>query len=378
MEYTEFVSSMLTKMHDSKRDFGNRDLTNYAAIIGEFPPVALDLVSAFRVGGSIGHDILIRAVENWTIIASEEFPKSIARLPDADLEFQVRNRQQKKAFIAQWVNLRDSFLGTQAISFPKDKFRYFGSFLYDLLFDCWAFNSMEGERPPVTLPEGCLVGKYARPVVYYVAGWTLHSLSMALTIAKDKRAIYQTFAERHSIGEKEAKDQDLPVSLVLKRTNRSLLFCSPEYFKFICFVESVYLDNLTLEMLVGHPEGNIIQVIKSFVLGSDIALKQINDLCSDDENSCSIEDNMLILKYIMDRYANMRGTYFVKFLSGTRKVSATDTQVASLTTRTKVLSTVASSKAGAKSKLSEKALWDSAGDSVIQHSLYFDKLEVSE
>ena len=129
---------------------------------------------------------------------------------------------------------------------------------------------------------------------------------------------------------------------------------------------------------MGHPEGNIIQVIKSFVLGSDIALKIINDLCSHDENSCSIEDNMLILKYIMDRYANMRGTYFVKFLSGTRKVSATDTQVASLATRTKVLSTVASSKAGAKSKLSEKALWDSAGDSVIQHSLYFDKLEVSE
>ena len=97
MEYTEFVSSMLTRRYDSKHDFGNRDLTNYAAIIGEFPPLDLDLVSAFRVGGSIGHDILIRAVENWTIIASEEFPKSIARLPDADLEFQVRNRQQKKS-----------------------------------------------------------------------------------------------------------------------------------------------------------------------------------------------------------------------------------------------------------------------------------------
>ena len=111
-------------------------------------------MSAFRVGGSIGHNILIRAVKNWTIIASEEFPKSIARLPDADLEFQVRNRQQKKAFIAQWVNLRDSFLGTQATSFPKDKFRYFGSYFYDLLFDCRAFNSTEGELPPVTLPEG--------------------------------------------------------------------------------------------------------------------------------------------------------------------------------------------------------------------------------
>ena len=63
MEYTEFVSSMLTKIGDSQRDLGSRDLTNYTAVIGEFPPVALDLVSAFRVGGSICHDILVRAVK---------------------------------------------------------------------------------------------------------------------------------------------------------------------------------------------------------------------------------------------------------------------------------------------------------------------------
>ena len=75
---------------------------------------------------------------------------------------------------------------------------------------------MEGERPPVTLPEGCLVGKYARSVAYYVAGWTVRSLSVALTIAKDKRAVYQTFAEQHTIREKEVKDQDVSVSLVLK------------------------------------------------------------------------------------------------------------------------------------------------------------------
>ena len=135
MEYIELVSSMLTKMCNSKRDLGSRDLTNYAVVIGEFPPVALDLCSAFRVGGYIGRDILVRAVETWTTIASEEFPKSIARLPDANLEFQVCNRQQKKIFIVQGVNLRDSFLGTQAVSFPEDKSQYFRSFLYDLLFE---------------------------------------------------------------------------------------------------------------------------------------------------------------------------------------------------------------------------------------------------
>ena len=72
----------------------------------------------------------------------------------------------------------------------------------------------------------------------------------------------------------------------------------------------------------------------------------------------------------MDRYVNMRGTYFVKFLSGTQGASTTDTQVALLATRTKVLGTLASSKAAAKS-VTEQELWNSVSDSVIHHSIGF-------
>ena len=56
----------------------------------------------------------------------------------------------------------------------------------------------------------------------------------------------------------------------------------------------------------------------------------------------------------MDRYANMRGTYFVKYLSGTRGAGATDVQVVSLATHTQMLSTVACSKAAAKSKITRE------------------------
>ena len=189
----------------------------------------------------------------FTATAAAEFPKSVARLPDADLDFQVRVCQQKKSFITRWFNNRDVFVGAKAELFPAEDYRYFGSFLFSVLFDCWAFNLMAGERPPVTLPENCYVWKYARPVVYYVAGWILHSLLLARTIAKDKRPLYNQFAEQHSIGEQAAKEADLPVSLVQKRNHRSLFFCSAKYFAFICFIESVYFDNLTLEMMMGHP-----------------------------------------------------------------------------------------------------------------------------
>jgi len=81
----------------------------------------------------------------------------------------------------------------------------------------------------------------------------------------------------------------------------------------------------------------------------------------------------------MDRCANMRGTYFVEYLNGTRGAGATNVQVASLATRTKVLGTVACSKSAAKSKITtereEHELWGSAGESIVHHSVEFDTLE---
>ena len=34
---------------------------------------------------------------------------------------------------------------------------------------------------------------------------------------------------------------------------------------------------------MGHPEGNIIQIIKAFVLGLDVALRKFDDLFDDDD-----------------------------------------------------------------------------------------------
>ena len=377
MSPSEFVISILSKMSSKDRDLGNRDISNFAAVIDEFPTVVFSLLASFKTEGSLCLPILSRLVEGWTELASEEFPKTIARLPDADMTFMNRNREKKREFIVQWVGLRDTFLGARAILFPEVKYRYFGSFLFDMLFDCWAFSSMEGERPPVMMPEDCLVGKYARPVVYYVAGWTLHSLSLARTVAKGERQIYERFAEQHNIGEESAKEQNMPISLVLKRNFRLLMFCSLEYYKFICFIESVYLDNLTLEMMIGHPEGNIIAVIKSHILGSKLALNKFAGLFGNEGHAYAKDERKLLLNYIMDRYANMRGTYFVKFLRGTQRASITDIQIGSQATRTRVQSKAASSKAVADSKRTEKEVWGSVGESVVEHSSHFDQLEAS-
>ena len=64
---------------------------------------------------------------------------------------------------------------------------------------------MNNEKPMVSFPEECLTGRYyARPVVYYVAGWTLHSASNDLTIASVKRAKYVPFVQAHNLGKEGA------------------------------------------------------------------------------------------------------------------------------------------------------------------------------
>ena len=86
--------------------------------------------------------------------------------------------------IAQWVGRQDSFYSAEANSFPAKKYRDFGSILYDIRFDCRAFRLVEGEQPPVTLPQECFVGKCARHFIFYISGWTMYTLSLAKTIGQ--------------------------------------------------------------------------------------------------------------------------------------------------------------------------------------------------
>ena len=57
------------------------------------------------------------------------------------------------------------------------------------------YNMHNNEMPPIKLRVDCLIVRYDLPVVYYVAGWTLYSVSKASTIVTDnKRPLYFTWA----------------------------------------------------------------------------------------------------------------------------------------------------------------------------------------
>ena len=71
------------------------------------------------------------------------------------------------------------------------------------VFHVYSGRICNNEMPPIKLLMDCLVGRYALPVVYYVAGWTLYSASKASTIVTDKRPLYFTWAASQTIHEQQ-------------------------------------------------------------------------------------------------------------------------------------------------------------------------------
>ena len=107
------------------------------------------------------------------------------------------------------------------------------------------------------------------------------------------------------------------------------IYCtSKQYYDFICFMESVYLANLTLKMMMAYNDGNIISRIKSSLIA--------NTLFDSSGGTVTEAEQKQILEYIMERYANMRGTFFARHLK-CKSGDILAKRVENQPTRTKVL-----------------------------------------
>ena len=149
------------------------------------------------------------------------------------------------------------------------------------------------------------------------------------------------------------KSNAYPTGLVERRKRSSAkIYCSEEYFNFICFVESVYLSNLMLQMMRAHADGDIVDKIKTNLLANDIAFDKFKCLCNDESCSEFDDDNIKrIMTHMMERYANMRGTFFVRHLKCNGSGNIVQKLTKSQATRTRLANAVVCAKAVADSKV---------------------------
>ena len=122
------------------------------------------------------------------------------------------------------------------------------------------------------------------------------------------------------------------------------MYCTQQFYDFVSFIESIYLKNLNLEMMMAHASGDLIHEIKEKILVSDAVTSKFYLFCDLGEVAVDGKTAKRLIEYIAIKYANMRGTFFVKHMNatGNRDVS---NLVDSQATRTRVVNAVACSKA---------------------------------
>jgi hypothetical protein len=301
MSAPKFVSSTLLRICDPDPSSYGSAFSNLCVVMKSLPSTAHTYV---RLIANSPDDacfcLLVNVVENWIQIMAETFPRTAAGVPNAQLNFEMAKEMKMRAFVADFMKEYES-TSLPPADISCITLGRLGAFLHLALFQAWSDAIRDNEKPPIEFPVDCLVGMYTLPVVYYVAGWTLFSMSKATTIAADNRPVCFTFAASQTIDESAAKRMSLPTSLVERRKRRALVYCTREYFDFLCRIESIFLANLTLKMMLAYSDGDIVTRIKTSILSHNEMRGKISFLLGSDNNA----ENQLLLTYIVERYANM-------------------------------------------------------------------------
>ena len=180
MTSIEFITTSLERICEMDSS-SCRDFINFSRQLGDFPPAARTIVTHIAdTPDDDGCKLLSGLIKYWVKSAAEKFPKTTARLPNAEKLFQQGLYTNKKHFVKEWMKQYECLgidIPNVKNNIPRRKFGSLGLFLHNVLFMEWSHSSIDNKRPQVSFPEECLVGKYAWPVIYYVAGWILYSAS---------------------------------------------------------------------------------------------------------------------------------------------------------------------------------------------------------
>ena len=215
MNATEFISQTLKRICDPKPEYG-KEFNSHSSAINMLPPVVHTYLSLLADNPENSCSILLsNLVEYWTDEMAMRFPKTAAGIPNAQLEFEKSKESNMHTFIDKFMNEYDS-TGLLEKDIPKLIFGHLGGFLHVAIFMAWWNLVSNYEKPPVRFPTDCIVGKYAKPVIYYVAGWTIFRASKALTIARAKRTIYFDFASTHSVNESAARKRGFQLHWLIR------------------------------------------------------------------------------------------------------------------------------------------------------------------
>eukprot|EP00984_Skeletonema_dohrnii_P013631 scaffold5653_cov95-Skeletonema_dohrnii-CCMP3373.AAC.6 len=373
----DFVVNFLDVMIDAGEIEGSVDTTNLIQSLSTQPDLNIKRIALRHIKNNRNHTCfksLVSYLNDLIQAMAEELPALASKVSVSEIKFSSRKEAAKKRRIEQWIGVYNDMPGDKKLS-PM-MFAYFGMFVAECLFFVWVHSTIDNELPPVEIPLQNLVAKYSMPVIYYVAGWTLQRASLALTVPKSKRQKFYDFYPLHKRHVEYAKENKLPYSMVQLRQKKKLIYVTKDYFEFICLIESIYVKNLSMKMMMAYNSGDLVKVIDGAIMKSETVLKRFFALFEDEEDDDEISEARDTLRFILDRYIRMRGCWFVKALRSNRGETLGEKKLAAAPTNMKVAHAATQSKAiaealrnatgGAQTSAKEQELWNQAAEAVVE------------
>ena len=191
-------------------------------------------------------------------------------------------------------------------------------------------------------------------------------------IGKDERQLYFDFAKNHTMYAESVLLAGLLRRLADKRKRQwgSNIYCLSDFYNFLSFLESTFLKNLTLKMVMSHLKNNLVYAITCHLTKNKTAFANVSPLSSKDDSQ-----HQKLLVYVLDWYTNTRGMHSVKHIwgsSGNNIRKKMDLQA----TWVRVANAVACSEAVSKieSEEEETRIWrENKGTIVNDADIFNDK-----
>ncbi len=188
-----------------------------------------------------------------------------------------------------------------------------------------------------------------------------------------------------------SKAAKLPSSLVEMRQKKKLFFATRQFFDFVKLLESTYVKNLTLKMMMAYADGDLVKTINDALLASELIRNKFDGLFGNEDGEAG--ERYKVLEYLLELYVHMQGCWFVKYMKGRRNKTRGETKAEAAPTRTKVAYAHVQSKAIAKAveqaggnvpiaktdgsdDADETSLWAGAAEAVVEYENSDDEEDV--
>jgi hypothetical protein len=271
-------------------------------------------------------EFLVKWVKQYTIFAADAFPRTASMLRAGDSEFTHTRLLKKREGQVEFLELANDLTlqGIERYTLQRSIEMLWKSVyenIEDKLFRRWAIHSFQLHLAEISFPEVFSVHKYSMGVLYFTGGWIVSSLDKAggkssehrPGLIQNKLESMKELASKQSITKDQATSEGLPTGVIDRREMHELRRPSRAFYDFLTRIEAIYMENLTIDMMLSHSDGGLLSAIAAAIIDNEGVRSNFLELVSESTDPRVYHS---LLAYVLNKYKRMRGRWFQKAIMG--------------------------------------------------------------